>query len=129
MPREFSRKDRLAEAVQRELAELIRHEVRDPRLALINVTGVEVSRDFSSAKVFVNFIEPLEEQEHRERIAVLNKASGFLRSQLMHRVRLRITPKLTFFYDDSGDRGRHLSALIDSAVAKDHSASEEQEDK
>ena len=125
MPREFSRSERVADAVQRELAELVRQEIRDPRLAMINITGVDVSRDLAVAKVFVNFIEKLDDEEHTKRLAVLNKAAGFLRSQLMKRMRLRATPQLKFFYDNTGDRGRHLSALIDYAVAQDnHSAPE-----
>ncbi len=128
MPREFKRSDRVADAVQRELADLIRREIRDPRLAMINVTGVDVTRDLASAKVFINFIEALSDQEHTERTAVLNKAAGFIRSQLMHRMRLRVTPKLTFLYDATGDRGRHLSALIDYAVAQDKRPEESDEE-
>jgi ribosome-binding factor A len=128
VPREFKRSDRVADAVQRELADLIRREIRDPRLAMINVTGVDVSRDLAEAKVFVNFIEPLDDKEHDERTVVLNKASGFIRSQLMRRMRLRATPKLNFFYDATGDRGRHLSALIDYAVAQDQQTTKHEED-
>ncbi|MBV1931659.1 MAG: 30S ribosome-binding factor RbfA [Porticoccaceae bacterium] len=128
MPREFKRSDRVADAVQRELADLIRREIRDPRLAMINVTGVDVTRDLAAAKVFVNFIEDLDDKEHVERTAVLNKAAGFIRSQLMHRMRLRVTPKLTFLYDATGDRGRQLSALIDYAVAQDQRPDEQKED-
>ena len=127
MPREFKRSDRVADAVQRELADLIRREIRDPRLAMINVTGVDVTRDLAEAKVFVNFIEPLDDKEHDERTAVLNKAAGFIRSQLMRRMRLRATPKLKFFYDATGDRGRHLSALIDYAVAQDQHSTKNEE--
>jgi ribosome-binding factor A len=119
MPREFKRSDRVADALQRELASLIREEVRDPRLAMINVTGTDVSRDISFAKVYVNFIAPLDEREQVERLALLNKAAGFIRSRLMKRMRLRVTPRLNFCYDDTGQRGRHLSALIEYAVAQD----------
>ncbi|PCH50818.1 MAG: ribosome-binding factor A [Cellvibrionales bacterium] len=127
MPREFKRSDRVADAVQRELADLIRSEIRDPRLAMINVTGVDVTRDLAEAKVFVNFIEQLDDKEHDERTAVLNKAAGFIRSQLMRRMRLRATPKLTFFYDATGERGRKLSALIDYAVAQDQHSTKNEE--
>ena len=127
MPREFKRSDRVADAVQRELADLIRSEIRDPRLAMINVTGVDVTRDLAEAKVFVNFIEQLDDKEHDERTAVLNKAAGFIRSKLMRRMRLRATPKLTFFYDATGERGRKLSALIDYAVAQDQHSTKNEE--
>lgn len=129
MPREFTRRDRVADAIQRELAEIIRRELRDPRLNMTNVTGVDVSRDLAIAKVYVNFIEALDEKEQSARVEVLSRAAGFLRSQLTSRMRLRATPKLSFFYDATGDRGRHLSALIDYAVAKDkrQAGSEEEE--
>lgn len=128
MPREFKRSDRVADALQRELAKLIREEVRDPRLAMINVTGTDVSRDISYAKVYVNFIEPLDEREKRERLALLKKATGFIRSRLMKRMRLRAIPQLTFCYDDTGQRGRHLSALIEYAVAQNVNAATEKDE-
>ncbi len=133
MPREFSRSERVADAVQRELAELIRQEIRDPRLALVNITGVDVSRDLAVAKIHVNFIARPEGPEHADRtiaqdIATLNKASGFLRTHLAQRLRLRITPRLTFVYDDTGDRGQHLAALIDYAVAQNRKPATDTED-
>lgn len=119
----------MADAIQRELAEIIRAELRDPRLGMTNVTGVDVSRDIAVAKVYVNFIETLDEQEQSARVEVLTRAAGFLRSQLTRRMRLRSVPKLSFFYDATGDRGRHLSALIDYAVARDkRQAGSEEED-
>ena len=96
----------MADAIQRELAEIIRAELRDPRLGMTNVTGVDVSRDIAVAKVYVNFIETLDEQEQSARVEVLTRAAGFLRSQLTRRMRLRSVPKLSFFYDATGDRGR-----------------------
>ncbi|HAD08975.1 MAG TPA: 30S ribosome-binding factor RbfA [Porticoccaceae bacterium] len=128
MPREFTRRDRVADAIQRELAEIIRRELRDPRLNMTNVTGVDVSRDLAIAKVYVNFIEALDEKEQSTRVQVLSRAAGFLRSQLTSRMRLRATPKLSFFYDATGDRGRHLSALIDYAVAKDKRQADSEEE-
>lgn len=119
MAKEFSRSERVADAVRRELANLIRQEVRDPRLDLVNITGVDVSRDLSVAKVYVNFITEPDETELVTRLAALNKAAGFLRSQLARRVVMRATPELRFYYDETGRRGTHLSALIDFAVAQD----------
>jgi ribosome-binding factor A len=119
VPREFSRNDRVADAVQRELADLLRQEINDPRLAMINITGVDVSRDLAVAKVFINFIQQIDEDERRKLLVILAKAKGFIRLHLTRRLRLRMTPQLTFIYDDSGDRGRRLSTLIDQAVAQD----------
>ena len=119
MPRDFNRADRVADAIQRELAELLRSEIRDPRLEMVNITAVEVSRDMSAARVYVNFIIAKDEREKDEAIDALNKAAGFLRTRLARLIRLRVVPGLRFFYDGSGERGRRLSALIDDAVSQD----------
>ena len=128
MPREFTRADRVADALQRELAELIRNEMRDPRVAFSNITGVDVSRDLSTAKVYVNYVEEREAPECSAGIKVLNSAVGFLRSQLAKRMQLRIVPNLKFIYDDTGRRGQELSALIDSALASDKRTDKRSED-
>ncbi len=88
---------------------------------MANITAVEVSRDLSSAKVFVNFVAADSQQAIDESLRVLNGAAGFLRSQLAGTVRMRTVPKLRFLYDASSERGRQLSALIDRAVASDRS--------
>ena len=119
MPREFTRKDRVSDALQRELAELIREEVRDPRLALVNITAVEVNRDLANAKVYVTFVGSASEDESTEATEVLNGAAGFLRSRIAKRMQMRTTPKLRFIYDHSGKRGQDLSALIEHAVHSD----------
>ena len=119
MPREFTRSERVADALQRELAVLIREEMRDPRVAFVNITGVDVSRDLAAAKVHLNYVNAREEAERTAGVKVLNGASGFLRSKLAKRMQLRIVPSLKFIYDDSGRRGQELSALIDSALAAD----------
>ncbi|HEX4881030.1 MAG TPA: 30S ribosome-binding factor RbfA [Porticoccaceae bacterium] len=120
MPREFKRSDRVADALQRELAELLRMEVKDPRVGMVNITGAEVSRDLSSAKVFVTFIGVNEAAERDAALAALNGAAGFLRVRLGEQIRMRVIPKLTFIFDGSGDRGQQVAALIDLALAADH---------
>ncbi|TNE78722.1 MAG: 30S ribosome-binding factor RbfA [Gammaproteobacteria bacterium] len=119
MPREFTRNDRVADALQRELAQLIRDEMRDPRLGMVNITAVEVSRDLSSARVFVNLVGAESAEQSQEAADLLNGAAGFLRSLLAKRMQLRITPRLRFIYDLSGKRGQELSALIEYAVNRD----------
>lgn len=118
MPREFSRTRRVAEQMQRELAQLIREEIRDPRLGMITLSGVEVARDMAHAKIFFTV---LDEQEHDPAVtlAILNKAAGFLRHALGQRMIMRAVPQLHFHYDDTTARGAHINALIDSALAKD----------
>jgi ribosome-binding factor A len=119
MPREFSRTERVADALQRELATLIREEMRDPRLGIVNVTAVEVSRDLGHAKVFVNFVAGKTPEEAKVAVEVLNNAAGYLRSQAAKAIRMRSVPGLRFIYDESGERGQKLSALIDYALASD----------
>ena len=119
MPREFTRAERVSDAVQQEVAVLIRDEVRDPRLGMVNITDVEISRDLAYGKIFVTFVEERDQQQIDEAMAALNGASGYLRKLLAASIKLRITPKLTFIFDESGRRGQHLSALIDLAISKE----------
>ena len=113
MPKDFSRTRRVAEQIQRELAELIRREVRDPRLGMVTVTAVEVSRDMSHAKVFVTVLGK-DEEESKISIGILQKLAGYLRHELGRAMRLRIIPELHFHYDSAIARGQDLSALIAS---------------
>ena len=118
MPREFTRAERVSDAVQQELAVLIRDNVRDPRVGMLSVTDVEISRDLAYAKVFVSFVGERSQKDIDAALEALNGASGYLRKLLAGSIKQRITPKLQFSYDESGRRGQHLSALIDLAVSK-----------
>jgi len=111
----FSRTDRIAQQIQRELAELLRLQINDPRVRLVTITGVEVARDFSHAKIFFTRLDG----KHDEALQGLDHASGFIRSQLAHSLKLRVMPQLHFVYDESVERGSKLSQLIDQAVASD----------
>jgi ribosome-binding factor A len=117
MPREFTRAERVSDAVQQEIAVLIRDEVRDPRIGMVSVTDVEVSRDLAYAKVYITFLGDRSQEHIDEAVTALNGASGYLRKLLASNIKLRITPKLTFLFDESGRRGQHLSALIDRAIS------------
>ena len=117
MPRDYPRSRRIAEQVQRELSEIIRMEMKDPRVGMITLTDVEVTPDAAYAKVFFTLLGDVAQIE--ETTAGLNHASGFLRSELAHRMKLRIVPQLVFKYDASVERGARLSQLIDTAVAED----------
>ena len=121
MAREFKRTDRLGDAVQRILAQLIQFEIRDPRVGMVNINDVEVSRDLSYAKIFVTFVDKTSEEECLEGVSALNKASGFLRSLLAKQLDIRVTPKLSFRYDATSVKGQQLSQLIDKAVKEDRS--------
>lgn len=115
MPKDASRTRRVAEQIQRELAELIQLELKDPRIGLVTLTGVEVTPDYAHAKVFFTLLDG--EDLAGQALAGLQHAAGFLRSQLAHRMKLRIMPQLHFVYDVSVERGVRLSSLIDEAVA------------
>jgi ribosome-binding factor A len=119
MAREFGRTERVADYLRQELARLLQAELRDPRVGMVSVNEVEVSRDLAYAKVFVTFMDRDSEQEAREQLEVLNGAAGFLRTQVAHDARMRTVPKLRFVFDASVTRGRRLSDLIDRALADD----------
>jgi ribosome-binding factor A len=108
---------RIADQIQRELSELIRLELRDPRVRLVTLTGVELSRDQSHAKVFFTTLDP--NTDAKSCGEGLTHAAGFLRAGLAHRLSTRTVPDLTFAYDDSIERGVRLSRLIDEAVASE----------
>jgi ribosome-binding factor A len=110
-----SRRARIADQIQRELAEVIRLELRDPRVGLVTMTGVELSRDQSHAKVFFTVLGA--ESAARDATEGLQRAAGFLRTQLAHRLTTRKVPELHFEFDESVERGVRLSRLIDEAVA------------
>jgi ribosome-binding factor A len=123
MSQEFSRTRRIGELLQRELAQLIQEELKDPRVKLVTVSHVDVASDLKQAKVYVTFLR--EKEDIQEQLKILNKAAGFLQHGLSQRIELRAIPHLRFVYDDSIERGRHLSALIDKALKKDSDAGSE----
>ena len=109
-----ARSARIADQIQRSLAELLSTEVRDPRVGLITLTGVELSRDQSHAKVFFTVLGSPEQAEQAGE--GLRHAAGFLRSELSRRLTTRKVPELHFEYDESVERGVRISRLIDDAV-------------
>lgn len=116
MANEYSRSQRVADHVRREVASLIQTEVRDPRVGMVSLTDVEVSRDLSHAKVFCTVMGKDSEAEAKESLEALNRAAGFLRSQLSKGSSMRTVPRLRFCFDASVGRGRHLEDLIQRAV-------------
>ena len=112
-----TRNRRIADQIQRELSEVVRLELRDPRVGMVTLTDVELANDNSHAKVFFTLIgneAQVESCGHG-----LNSAAGFLRKQLASRLTIRVVPVLSFVFDASIDRGMRLSKLIDDAVADD----------
>lgn len=135
MTEDSTRLQRIGDQIQRELAMLIQLEINDPRIGMVSVTGVDVSRDLAHATVHVTVMNSgnnedashgvtarggeLDQLEIDENIKALNRAAGYLRNLLSKRLRLRTTPKLQFRYDSSVREGNRLSALIDNALAAD----------
>jgi len=115
MPKGPARSLRVADQIQRELADIIRTELKDPRVAMITLTGVEVTADYAHSKVFYTLMGSAEQRA--ETAVGLKQAGGFLRSQLARRIKLHSIPQLHFVYDASVERGFELSRLIDEAVA------------
>ena len=128
MAKEYSRTQRVADQIQKELAQLIQLEMKDPRLCMVTVSIVEVSRDMSFADIYVSFLGVNDQEKIDESLKVLNQAAGFLRSQLARAIKLRFTPQLRFFFDNSLRRGAYLSSLIDQAVAKDARSGKDSEE-
>jgi len=117
MPRDFPRSRRIAEQIQRELSDIIRVELKDPRVGMITITDVEMTPDNAHAKIFFTVLG--QQPRIDEAAAGLQHAAGYLRSQLAQRIKIRVVPQLHFEYDASVERGIRLSQLIDAAVADD----------
>ena len=112
--RGFQRGDRVAEQVRRDLADLIRSELKDPRVGMISLTAVELTPDYAHAKVFFTTLN----SEHLKEIEQgLRRASGFLRRELGRRIHIHTLPELHFIYDSSLEYGASMSALIEKANA------------
>ncbi len=116
MKRGFDRTQRVADLIQKTLAQLLL-QVAEDDFRLVTVTGVEMSRDLSYAKVYVTVLAD-DEKKIKQIIKSLNQNAKALRYQLAQRVKLRIAPELKFVYDESTARGFRISTLIDSAMKK-----------
>lgn len=118
------RLQRMGDQVQRELSELIRMELKDPRLGggMVTISGVKISSDLGYADLYVTVLNrgeltnDLTEQAHQETLDLLNGAAGFLRQELGRRIKTRFTPRLRFHYDKSTAHGNYMAALISEAV-------------
>jgi ribosome-binding factor A len=113
------RTQRLADQIQRVLADLVRRELKDPRLGMITISSVKVSPDMGYADVYVTVMGHTLEERPDESIAVLNAAAGFLRGELGRAVTTRVTPRLRFHFDEVTARGNRMAALINQAVQQD----------
>ena len=126
MPREFSRSQRMAEQIRRDLAEIVRDELKDPRMGFLSFSAVKLSRDLGNAIIYCSVME---EEKQEETLATLNRATGFLRSKLASRMRSRTVPILKFINDESMTRGAAMETLIRKAINVDESKSADEDSK
>jgi ribosome-binding factor A len=117
MKRPFQRAHRVGDQIQRELADLLRNDVKDPRVGPVTITGVDVSADLSHATVRVTHLAGKEKAS--DAVDALARTAGFLRRELAHRLNLYSVPQLHFAYDDTIEAGLRMSRLIDDAIAAD----------
>ncbi len=110
---------RVAELIRQELANLITFELRDPRLALVSVTRVQVSPDLRHANAYISSLEG--EEGRAETLAALRHAQGFLRRELGRRTDLRYVPELAFHFDDGLIQSQHMSNLLDEIAEQEPS--------
>ena len=128
MAKEFGRPQRVAQEMQKEIALILQREIKDPRLGMVTVSAVKVSKDLAYADVYVTVLGKDLDTDHAPSIAVLNNAAGFLRAELGRRIQVRVIPRLRFHYDEVTMRGNRMNALITSAIASDsaHQAADDE---
>lgn len=119
MSREFKRSDRVAQELQKEIAVILQREVKDPRVGMVTVSDVEVSRDLAYAKVFVTFLFDNDPEAIAQGMQGLEKASPYIRTLLGKAMRLRIVPELRFIYDESLVEGMRMSNLVSNVIKND----------
>lgn len=124
-----SRRQRVADQIQKELAGLIQREMKDPRLGMVTVSSVDVSRDLAYADVYITILGKNEADERKQTLGILTRGGGFLRGKLARAMKLRIVPALRFRYDESIERGARLSSLIEDARKKDQASNTSSGDK
>jgi len=121
-PRDFTRSERVAGQLRRDLARLIQQEIKDPEVGFVSLSDVEVSRDLAHAKVFITVFEP---DKAKTSLKALHRASAFLRRRLGQELRMRHVPELHFLHDDSVEQGSHIDQLIAQALHADKGDTED----
>lgn len=102
------RKDRIASILNREISDIIEHEIKDPRLGFVTITTVDVSIDLKTAIVYFSSLD-----NKTEGLETLNRAKGYIRSSLAHRIRMKFIPNLEFKIDNSFEYGKKIDALLE----------------
>lgn len=109
-----TRKNRISKEIQRKIAIIVHQKINDPRLGMSTISGVELSRDFSHAKIFVTFLNKNTQKKINTNIFILNNSAQFIRKMLNNSIKLRNIPKLTFVYDSSLMQGERIDKLVKS---------------
>lgn len=105
-----TRANRVAEQIKKELGEILTQKLKDPRIGFVTITDVEVTGDLQQAKVFISVLG--DETEKAETLEGLEKANGFIRSEIGQRIRLRKTPEITFEFDEAHAYGNHIDSIL-----------------
>ncbi|RDF11697.1 30S ribosome-binding factor RbfA [Haemophilus paraphrohaemolyticus] len=125
MSREFKRSDRVSQELKKEVAVILQREVKDPRIGMVTVSDVEVSRDLAYAKIFVTFLFDNDQEAINQGMKGLEKASPYIRSLVGKAMRLRIVPELRFIYDESLVEGMRMSNLVSNVIREDEAKHKE----
>ncbi|MET3999315.1 MULTISPECIES: 30S ribosome-binding factor RbfA [Marinobacterium] len=131
MARDFKRTDRVGDQIQRDLATLIQREIKDPRLGMVTISHVKVSKDLGYADIYFTVLaigDQTEAEVIKSSRTVLNNAAGFLRTELSRGIKLRVMPQLRFHFDETVERGRHLHGLIEKAWQQESSRPDNEDD-
>ncbi len=104
------RAERMALQIQRDVSDIIRSEVKDPRIGFLTVTGVDISNDLTHAKIFVSILG--DPDQRRESLAVLERTKGFIRSEIGRRIRLRQTPEIVFKLDETAAYSERIGRVL-----------------
>ena len=120
MAKAFNRSSRVGHELQKEIAIILQREIKDPRLGMVTVSGVDISRDLSYAKVFVTFLNDDDPQVIEQGLTVLNDAKGYIRTLIGKAMRLRIIPEIKFLYDESLVKGMQMSNLVSDVIKQDN---------
>jgi ribosome-binding factor A len=107
---QYQRKDRVGDLIKREVSQMIQHELKDPGIGFVTVTGTEVSADLKRAKIYYSVLG--DENSKRESASALKRACGFIQREIGKRLRLKHTPEISFQFDASVEYGAHIEELI-----------------
>ncbi|MCU4676745.1 30S ribosome-binding factor RbfA [Catenovulum sp. 2E275] len=119
MARDFSRAERVAQQIQKDVAQILQRDLKDPRIGMVTVSAVEVSKDLAYAKIFISALLQ-EDEKAQAAVKQLNESAPFVRSVLAKSMRMRVVPSIKFYLDTSVNEGLRMSKLVDDAIASDN---------